>query len=403
MKAKIGLDNLFKLNILLFYLIYNFYIWHQLTIVSISFLLMFVLNVIIYVFSIKKIEFVDFIAILLIVCSFVCVVINGLHNNVTFSFSYFNKYLMFFNTIISFCYLVKNHDCFLSNKSFFNYVVRLNTISCVNTIIAFKYLGSSAYVMNNVVAKYLCMNFENPNKFALFITPIALLQFNFVLIDAGKIKKIIYCLLYCFMFYFIFESGSRNAQLVLIIATISSLIYKFKYSKVSFIISKKLIFLISIFPILFFSIYMFFINSNFINSYFSFLVSDGKGLDSRVMIWEKAIRNFQINPLLGSYYEISDGTGVSQLHNTHVDVLTTYGLISFFLFIIFLYNYYKYINLNKKNNFISNIFFIQLLLLTFLGCGEASLFSGGTGFNVSYLIFSVFCFFDGNLYQQSKT
>ena len=82
------------------------------------------------------------------------------------------------------------------------------------------------------------------------------------------------------------------------------------------------------------------------------------------------------NPVFGEYYQISAGTGSFQLHNTHIDILASYGVIVFLLVCVFLMRLIH--NKNKiykdKTSFLCMLGFASTI---FLGLGEAAVFSGG--------------------------
>ena len=82
---------------------------------------------------------------------------------------------------------------------------------------------------------------------------------------------------------------------------------------------------------------------------------------------------------------MSGGTGISQAHNTCLDVLTSYGVIVFALTVIFL-TYILYWNGKKlaEKKFLYLAAFGCLLLM---GTGEAALFSGGLCIQVVVGIF----------------
>ncbi len=119
------------------------------------------------------------------------------------------------------------------------------------------------------------------------------------------------------------------------------------------------------------------------------MISEGKQLNSRMAIWKPALEFFYQSPLIGSYYEISGGTGISQLHNTHLDILVSYGFPVLLGTCILMYRW-----LWRKNRKYSKESFIYLLsfgCVLFLGMGEAAMFSGGLGIYIlggMYLLFA---------------
>ena len=99
-------------------------------------------------------------------------------------------------------------------------------------------------------------------------------------------------------------------------------------------------------------------------------------LDSRVAIWRNAFEKLNHSPFIGDYSGISDGTGVSQLHNTHVDIAVSYGTCILVLVCVFLCKiFYQSGKVYKeKQNYIYIWGFACAIML---GVGEAALFAGG--------------------------
>lgn len=117
----------------------------------------------------------------------------------------------------------------------------------------------------------------------------------------------------------------------------------------------------SVAPLLFAGLYMRVVDAPFFARFFSFATAEGKELNSRTDIWEPAFRRFASSPVLGAYCQISDGTGMSQLHNTHVDILVSYGT--------------------------SVLVLAGFICVLLLGIGEAALFSGGLGITLFFGVF----------------
>ena len=67
---------------------------------------------------------------------------------------------------------------------------------------------------------------------------------------------------------------------------------------------------------------------------------------------------------------------MAQLHNTHVDILATYGILVFILICIYLYHLMCRVQNKNEDQSISLWAFV---CTTLLGVGEAALFSGGLG------------------------
>ena len=111
---------------------------------------------------------------------------------------------------------------------------------------------------------------------------------------------------------------------------------------------------------------------------FSFLVMNGKKLNARNKIWLVALGFARNNLLIGNYSGISGGMGMSQLHNTHIDVLCSDGLPSMILFVCFLYECMHKVNEQIKT-MAQYAAFCAFIGCICIGCFEAALVSGSTG------------------------
>ena len=110
---------------------------------------------------------------------------------------------------------------------------------------------------------------------------------------------------------------------------------------------------------------------------FSFLESAGKDLTSRMNIWLQAWQLWGASPIFGAYAQASGGTGSSQFHNTHLDILVSYGPIVLCLVCSFLVSM---IDMGEKRQSRQQFLFtIGFICEIILGVGEAAIFSGGLG------------------------
>lgn len=390
-KIVLNKTRFFEIEIILFYCIFNLYLWKFSTLVSICFLLSFGINIIICLMSLNKQDKLDLLVLVILSIALINILINAIINNATINFNYLEKYLMFLTTLISFLNVVKNYDILKKEAKIFRIIHFLNTLSCLDTVVAYAYFGKNMYALKGIISNFLCLNFENPNKAALFITSIVVLQYSYFIKEKKLIKKILNLLLIICNVYFVYETGSRNCLLVLLLAFIVSIKNKLKNG-----MSNRIILFTVSFPIIFFGAYMLLINSTMVNKYFSFMTSPGKNLDSRYTVWSEACEHINDKPFIGSYYEISDGTGMSQLHNTHVDLLASYGIVVLMLTIYYLYILLKQLkNIMEVEN-INNNYLKYFMVILLTGCGEAALFSGGTGINIIYMIFLLLSFKNQN-------
>lgn len=133
-----------------------------------------------------------------------------------------------------------------------------------------------------------------------------------------------------------------------------------------------------LFPLIFAIIYMVQIYNPIIGESLNFLSSLGKGLDSRFSIWSNAFEVIKNNFVFGNYNKISEGTGMSQLHNTHIDVIASYGCFVFVAFIIYLYKITFRIAKSCETR-LQKIALASFFAVLIMGSGEAAFVSGSVG------------------------
>ena len=179
----------------------------------------------------------------------------------------------------------------------------------------------------------------------------------------------------------------RNAIVSLFACVLFCAIYKIKKEVFT---SNLFAATISLFPILFFLIYYFYINRVEI----SFLTSEGKGADSRIYMWRFATSHFLENIITGDYYGISEGTGHSQMHNTHVDVLASYGTVVYLMWVAYVYILISKIGKQLSTN-VQYISFICFLNCYLLGVFEAAMVSGAVGIQNYMLFFLLYAQYNG--------
>ena len=137
----------------------------------------------------------------------------------------------------------------------------------------------------------------------------------------------------------------------------------------------------SIAPAVFVMFYMAMVNLPWVQIILDFLVGEGKALTSRHDVWETALTALYSSPLIGAYSQISNGEGALQMHNSHLDIAASYGIVVFLLvcYLLWRYLYQKGRYYNHKSNYVYILGFVCAILL---GIGEAALFSGGLGIYV---------------------
>lgn len=303
------------------------------------------------------------------------VFINGIDNGMnTIPFDYLKKCLMFLSSLIWF-YLATQIKV---KKKFITVFVIAIAFSLFLYCLAYFFVKERMFLFRGRMSDYLTFGFENPNLAGLFLVVLffyTLVAFN---INKNIFFKILCIVLMVFCSFFVYKTHSRNSLIALVITLFVAFVWIVRKKKHEF--SKMMLFVSVISPLLFLMIYMSFIETPFMQNTFQFLVTAEKGFDSRLLEWTNCLAFFKTNPLFGAYYEISNGTGVSQCLNSCLDVLSSYGVIVFLLFVAFLYMVLK--KVNHYMSFVGFAAFCGFLACIYAGIGEAAFFSGGTGISI---------------------
>lgn len=339
-------------------------------ITSLAFALSFGVVLFLWCLHAKQAGVLDILAIFIIVLSFISVVVTS----TTLSVSYFYNWLMFASVFLYFsvCFKIKIKKSTLKTLFIINFLVG---ISCV---VAYILRYNSSFYVTNLGVRYLTFSFYNPNTLALFlvvITIIGMQYFSLYKIRFGLLIQICYVALFVF---FIIQTLSRTSLITILFFIIISIIFA---RKQYYYLPKNPVFksMVVIFPLLFAIGYLIMIDIVSQSGFLSFMVSEGKGLDSREQVWNYAVNLFKDSPFIGSYGYLATEAEFPQMHNSHINVLVSYGIIVFALVIIFLYIVLSRSITNSKGtkNTLSVWAFIVCLVL---GSGEAILFSGGLSF-----------------------
>lgn len=317
----------------------------------------------------KSIDKTDIIIMLIIVISFVNVLINGILNEAVISISYIKKTLLF-DIVCIYLQVMNRKRCNLEDKLYIYFT--FDSISFL-FLVAYFLQGRFKYFINGKISNYLSFLFSNPNLVAMILLGLFIFQTINLLKETNKNQRIYRGIMSFLLFLFIMETKARNTQLVMIGYLIVYSVINFTDIKFKF--DKWLSLGVAIFPLIFFSIYMLVIDSPIIKGLFGFMEDVGKGLNSRLKIWVPGFEGFIQSPIIGNYYGISNGTGASHLHNSHLDIMASFGIIVLILVCIYLYLlvWQKGRRYSSRENQSYMLGFCSMLLL---GMGETGLFSG---------------------------
>lgn len=323
--------------------------------------------------SLRGFGFLDLLCVAVILLASFSSVFDMLSHGVGFAFDDLKKLIIFSITLLFLCSVGKIG---VTDKNIKLILLFVDIIVCVS-VLTFAFDRERMYMINGKVSSYLTFGFTNPNLGAIFLFCFAVAEiFSAINSENARHRAVHILLLFC-VCAFIFMSGARNVYLALVLLVIASLYLLFtKKKKLSFSFPCALA--VSVVPILFVAVYMTVLRLTSLDDVLGFLSGVGKSLDSRYEIWSEGIDIFFDSPLLGAYSVFCGADPHSQLHNTHLDILVSYGpfvLAAVCVLLALLLRGRKGSSLDKKA-FFSLICFSCVI---FLGIGEAALFAGSFG------------------------
>ncbi|CDA75316.1 putative uncharacterized protein [Bacteroides sp. CAG:530] len=229
----------------------------------------------------------------------------------------------------------------------------------------------------------LTLNFPNPNQTGMFLLNSILYICVFIVSGRDLInkKKLYLLILFGLVLLLIavsqllFMTGCRSSFMALALFLLMVIIDYL--SKGGFVIKKWMAILIAVIPFVFVFFYLYYVDS-FSADVSMGVVDAGKSSTTRVPIWRPIVDDFWHYFIIGDYYGISNGTGMSQLHNTHLDVYASYGIVPLILYMRIIY---LVIVQSMK---IAVCRFQRISLYAFIACivsciFEASLVAGSAG------------------------
>lgn len=341
---------------------------------SYMFLLTFPLTVLLWLRTIRTtVTALDVLLVVTIGLALINVLINASMTGTGVGFSYIRKLIIFCITLLFFqtAYRLKIGDDMVR---FMNLTADLLVLYL---ILAYFVFNVQMFQLHGRLSVYLTFHMDNPNLTALFLICLYMLEMYRLFTPERWYFKLLHIVMAAFLALFIVQTQSRNALLVMVIFTAVCAWLVFRGTR-KMKLGKLRSALIAVFPAAFVSVYVALIYTPVIQDLFGFLVSEGKKLDSRTKVWAGALENLRSSPIVGAYSQISQGSGSSQMHNTHLDIACSYGIPVLILVCILLWNY-----LHQKDRIYRDksgyIYILGFACAIILGIGEAALFSGGLG------------------------
>ncbi len=308
----------------------------------------------------------------LIALSVINVVINQLIAGTGMvGFDYFKKLIMFLTTVVFFYFV--SYDAEISERT--KKIILIITIAIAVLYMAFFWTNrSQCMLFHGRVSKYLTFGMTNPNLTGIYMLCIEVYCVIAIFRFKNWMARLIALTLAGTSAYFLFLTNARNALIALVLFYIMAAIMYIRKKPFGKVVTTLLLW----YPLIFCVIYLMIIYNERIIRVLSFLSSEGKTLDARYDNWKNAFSIFSKTPIIGAYCEISNGTGMSQMLNTHLDVLASYGIVVFALFMRFLRKATLYVS-GKTDNMQNYIALAGFFACIIAGSGEAALVSGGTG------------------------
>lgn len=316
----------------------------------------------------------DWIALAAIVVAFVGVCVNGVLSGAEFSFGYLKKFIFFAATMILFAAAQRIRA---DKKTEQLLRVSIYAVTVV-MVLAFVFGGTKMYEINGVVSRYLTFGFGNPNFAAIMILCFLCFLGAFFVSAKGKGEKIFCVCLFAVLVFFLLKTKSRNALLVFMAYIVLAIVAWF-YLKKRNRLSRWLALLIAVWPLIFAGLYFAVLTSDWFVNALSFMVEDGKNLDSRVDIWQYAFDTIRDWPVFGGYYQVTVGAELGHMHNTHVNTLASHGPVVLVLLCALLYRLLRGCCLK---NYGCTLYLVGFVCVLLLGMGESALFSGGLSFYI---------------------
>lgn len=289
-------------------------------------------------------------------------------------FSYYKKAIMYVATLL----LMTSSTC--------NHISR-KTVCCaiiINIVIGVVYLlhFSNGFTTQDDGQSLLTLNFSNSNQSGSFLLNTLLyIVLSFFMLDTTVkkwrilVKIVVLLSLIISLVILLYLTGCRSAIMSFVLFLVCIVLDLLLGDKVR--LKRWMSIFIAVSPFIFVFIYLTYANS--LSFDVSFGIEDsGKSIGTRIRIWKPIVDDFWHYFIHGDYYKISKGTGFSQMHNTHLDIYASYGIIVLVLYIGLLSSvlWKTYSQTVIRFQRISLYAFISTI---FLGYFEAGFVSGSSG------------------------
>lgn len=295
---------------------------------------------------------------------------------------YFAK-VMRFDATIMLIYICTKYTI---GKSVVHYFCLVNQILALALIYQGFVVKETYYIYTD-----LTLGFPNPNSGGIW-SALCLcgMIWSFSCLKS-KVIKLFYLIEIALLFHLLICTGCRSALLsmcglIVVVMPVKSYIKRREIKILKKKLFRIIITMIYIFPLIFPVIYV-----GIFYAKIEFNKVAGKDFYSgRQVLWYRALLNLKSHYIIGAYNEVSLGTGQSQLHNIYIDVLCSYGIIVFSLFLLYIL-WIVLRQLRKLRTVQQYIAFFSFLMMFFIGgTFEAAYVTGSIGINYWVCIFLLF-------------
>ena len=371
LKFRFGFSECVLSEIALVSLIVLFTILNIPSMITISFALSFIVLLLYTIGRVGTHRF-DLYALMLIVLSVANVTINALlSTDVTYGFDYFKKVIMFAEFILLLYYSSADR----AEEGTSEKLLKITSLVGALLILSY-YVGGN----DTTYAGGITLGFTNPNFTGMWLLHFAVYAFLMMVYPKSRftVKALSLILIFAVIWLIVLTKARSCILGITVFLFLCLLGRKVKYR----VLQNRLFqFVVVGFPIIIVMLYLYLLSSSWFTWAFSFAISEGKGLDSRLAVWVPAIEYWKNSIILGDYCGISGGTGLSQMHNTHLDVLCSYGLMPFLLFLRVIYSCIKK-SVNRSLDYFKYCALCGFVSVLTMGTFEAAMVSGSMGMNI---------------------
>ena len=370
-KIKFSFAECAAIEIVLVSLIVIFTILRRSNLISICFALSFIV-LLLYAIERATLKRYEVCPILLVTVAVVNVLINGLSSSESnMGFDYFKKVIMFSAFILMLYFSSEDEVTTRSIR-----IIEWAPVGCALLLVG------SFFVLGNT-SKYgggITLGFSNPNFTGMWLLHFSVYTFLFIVKQKGKIILQLFSFgLFVLLIWLIIQTKARSCLIGLALFILLCVVGKI--SKAKIVRNKIFIAAIILAPFILVIFYHYLLNAQWVQRAFASFVSAGKGLDSRLEVWDPAVKRLEHSFFLGDYSGISNGTGTSQLHNTHLDVICSYGLCPFLLFLWTLYTVCVKMR-DRISTYSCYCALCGFLSIIIMGSFEAAVVAGAMGMNI---------------------